>query len=722
MTSEFSSTKSNTDWVQYNSTLAAGYHTIQWKYYKDRSVTNGEDKAYIKMIQVQGTTYAVTECEPCDVGFYSPGWGATECLPCPSDTYNANTTATSCKPCQSGTYSFPGSTKCIPSRKCNNATSSPDITFNETICVNGHKLRSYQWIEPMTCNGAQNLTLPPSVNISCAPEPCPAGTQSNNQGECNYCPVGTSSDGTTACVECTAGQRASDRILNTNKWQSPSWPQGFSSSCSGTNCLTNGWRFGEWFTDSGTGHGRDSTSSLTLSINAFNGSTVQFNYSLQCQSEDSVLLFVDNILVKEYQCSTSICNAPFAVDSFFLMDYEVDDVFQNTIYRQLHPYSPPKNRTFTVQWSYVKRSDATNTSCDRIVISSIQVTGIAVGQGGSASCQACPAGTYSQPKESQCSLCNIGESSNMEKTQCTSCLMNYFADVEGTPECMACGTPTWSSSNRSSCEYNCSFVMMENPATNTSRTYNLSPIGQFNVTYLGNFSEGTEYRFFGNLCEWNPLCAYSDGNINAYVCQKNFSLVTNLGKVVSFKEINYTSSANLSLPALLYNFTLGDTKNGKECSTTLTLFCDPSSSTTSPSVSSSFSTAYLSFCSFELLWATKYACPLCTANDYGASYSDCTGESQTVTFYQLNSYCYGGVPLPTAFNQACEEKVTVKTTTLIVVTVVGSIALGGALAGLGFLYHRHRKLYASYSQLRMNVPLEESDEPEPQFKALDDDN
>ena len=74
MTSEFSSTKSNTDWVQYNSTLAAGYHTIQWKYYKDRSVTNGEDKAYIKMIQVQGTTYAVTECEPCDVGFYSPGW------------------------------------------------------------------------------------------------------------------------------------------------------------------------------------------------------------------------------------------------------------------------------------------------------------------------------------------------------------------------------------------------------------------------------------------------------------------------------------------------------------------------------------------------------------------------------------------------------------------------------------------------------------------------
>ena len=55
--------------------------------------------------------------------------------------------------------------------------------------------------------------------------------------------------------------------------------------------------------------------------------------------------------------------------------------------------------------------------------------------------------------------------------------MNYFADSEGTPECLACGMPTWSSANRSTCEYNCSLVLMENPAANTSRTYNLSPIG-----------------------------------------------------------------------------------------------------------------------------------------------------------------------------------------------------------------------------------------------------
>ena len=104
-------------------------------------------------------------------------------------------------------------------------------------------------------------------------------------------------------------------------------------------------------------------------MKAFEGSTVQLNYSLQCQSEDSVLLFVDNILVKEYKCSASTCNAPFAIDSFSLLDYEVDDIVQNTIYRQLHPYAPPKNRTFTAQWSYVKRSDATNTSCDRIMFS-----------------------------------------------------------------------------------------------------------------------------------------------------------------------------------------------------------------------------------------------------------------------------------------------------------------------------------------------------------------
>mmetsp|Transcript_25652 Transcript_25652/g.36038 ORF Transcript_25652/g.36038 Transcript_25652/m.36038 type:complete len:214 (-) Transcript_25652:508-1149(-) len=163
---------------------------------------------------------------------------------------------------------------------------------------------------------------------------------------------------------------------------------------------------------------------------------------------------------------------------------------------------------------------------------------VAVDQGGSASCQVCPDGTYSQAKETQCSLCNIGESSNPEKTQCSACPMNYFADSEGTPECLACGMPTWSSANRSTCEYNCSLVLMENPAANTSRTYNLSPIGQFNITYIGEGDNGTniEYRFFGSLCEWNPLCAYTDGDINAYICQKNFSLLTNLERLLASKK------------------------------------------------------------------------------------------------------------------------------------------------------------------------------------------
>lgn len=717
--------KSNSDWVNFNYSVPVGYHTFLWKYYKDRSITVGEDKVYIKMIQVDGTTYAVTECEECDIGFYNPNSGASECLPCPAGNFSDSTGATSCQKCPGGTYSFPGSSKCLPSRTCNNATTSPDITWNQTRCINNTRTITYQWIQPMTCSGNDGLTLPSPVTVSCTPDPCPAGTYPTDDGGCNYCDAGSASTGT-QCSDCPAGQRASDRVAYFTKWQYPSWPQGtatFSSTCVGTDCLTSSWRFGEWFTDSGSGHGQDATSSLSMAINAYEGANVHFNYSLQCQSEDSVLLSVDNILVREYKCSTSTCNAPFIVDYFSLMDYdndEIADVVNNTIKSQLHPYALPANRTYTVQWSYIKRSEASNSSCDRILISGIKVTGVAVGKAGSASCQNCPDGSFSRAKSSQCTLCNPGMSSNEARTECVACSDNYFADFEGTPQCLACGVPTVSAPQKDSCEYNCTAVVLSNSAANTSRSYNFAAVGEFNITYLDTPEGGntTEYKFYGSLCGWSSQCAYPDGDINAYVCQKNASLLTNLGKIISFKETNYTSSNNVTAPAILFDFSQGETKQGQECRTSMTLLCDPSSSSTGPSVSSISS--FTSSCNLNLTWATKHACPLCTPSDYGVAYGNCDGGSQTVTYYQSNSFCYGGYPLPAPTTQDCDEKVTVKKTALIVVTVLGSIALVAALAGLIVLYYRHRKLYASYSQLRMNVPLDEDQADEPQFRNLED--
>eukprot|EP00027_Filamoeba_sp_ATCC50430_P003364 CAMPEP_0168563142 /NCGR_PEP_ID=MMETSP0413-20121227/12519_1 /TAXON_ID=136452 /ORGANISM="Filamoeba nolandi, Strain NC-AS-23-1" /LENGTH=942 /DNA_ID=CAMNT_0008594657 /DNA_START=76 /DNA_END=2904 /DNA_ORIENTATION=+ len=722
--------KYNTDWVPYNQTVAAGYHTFLWKYYKDRSITVGEDKATIKMIHVDGTTYAVTECEECDLGFYNPTTGASECLACPSGNFSDITGATSCQKCPAGTYSFPGSYKCYPARTCNNATNSPDVTWNQTNCVDGVRTVSYQWIQPMTCSGSGNLTLPPSYNVTCTPgDPCPAGTYRDaSTAGCRYCELGTASDGTTQCADCPAGQSASSRIAYFTKWQYPSWPQGtgtFSTSCAGSDCLTSGWRFGEWFTDSGSGHGQDAKSTLSLAINAYSGAMVYFNYSLQCHSDDSVLLSVDDVLVTELQCTNSTCNAPWTVTSFVLKDYdndEIADVVNNTISSQLHPYAFPANRTFNVQWSYVKRSDATNNSCDRILISGIKIDGVAVGNAGAGSCQPCKAGSSAQAKSSECTLCVPGTTSSADRTKCEACTGNTFADFDGTPQCAACGAPTVSSNSASSCEYNCSVVILTNSAANTSRTYNFSPIKDFNITYLDSPEGGntTEYKFSGSLCGWSSQCGYPSqggGSIHAYVCQNTAGLLTNLGKVAAFKEINYTTGNNVTAPGILFDFSQGDIKANQTCRTSLTLYCDPSSSVVAPSVSSmSLNTS----CNLNLTWTSKYACPVCTANDYGVAYGNCNGGSQTVTYYQVNSFCYGGYPLPVPTSQDCEEKVTVKKTALIVVTVLGSIALAAALAGLAALYYRHRKLYASYSQLRMNVPLDEDNTDEPQFKSLDD--
>jgi len=232
------------------------------------------------------------------------------------------------------------------------------------------------------------------------------------------------------------------------------------------------------------------------------------------------------------------------------------------------------------------------------------------------------------------------------------------------------------------------------------------------VTNTGddNVTQALTYNFYGNLCEWNSACVGAQGPVNTYICQLNQSsqAVTSLGKTITFTELYPPGSG------LLFNVSYGDVVQGSSCTSVVQLLCDTTASNAGSPVLSdsgiaSFNSTYLQKCRLNLTWRTKYACALCTMSDYEYVDGDCSNGQQTRTYYQVNLLCSGGTPRPPNVQMTCAQTVSVHQGTIVAVSVIGGIVLAAALAGVAFLYYRNRKLYASYSQLKQNIPLDEPD-------------
>jgi len=382
-------------WTTFNYSLPAGYHSVEWVYYKDLSVTAGDDKLTIKTIKVEGTTYALTACDKCPYGYYSNQLGAGQCTACPAGTFSKNDTgAVTCDPCPGGYYSYAGSSSCIPSRPCSVEDGSLDYSSYVTSCVNHVHTKKYVWIQPMQCDSSNGVQLPADVQESCDPESCPAGQHSNSNNDCVYCDSGSASSGHgNPCVVCDVGFASSPKIRYYKSWVSP-WPAEFSSKCEGEGCFSpSGWRFGYSFTDSGTSNSNGANSWLQLSVDAINGASVSFNYSLACSGYDNQLfLTVDNVLVESFHCPSvqpgnQCSSTPYALYQFTLSD----------------PDSTITSKTFDIKFSYSVSAPSipTNATCDRAIITSITVNGVTHEAGGSEKCVPCEAGTYSpDPQQS----------------------------------------------------------------------------------------------------------------------------------------------------------------------------------------------------------------------------------------------------------------------------------------------------------------------------------
>jgi len=701
---------SNIAWTTFNYTLSPGYHSLQWVYSKDFSVTAGEDKATISMISITGLSYGFTECVPCIPGYYSNTSGSRNCIECPAGFYSDTLGSSLCKQCLPGTYSFPGSSLCIPSRKCSVSISdSVDITSYYTPCINGSHILKFDWLYPRACDAIGNSSiLPSNISSSCEPTPCPPGQERIGADQCAYCPLGqmTTVPGS-KCRPCQVGSVTNWRIFYLTNWiyPFPSSTGQFSSGCSGATCLTRTWRFGHWFIDSGIGHGEDANAWLQWNIKAFRKATLQFNFSMSCDDPKNSLVFsINGNTMQEYFCvpdnQSELCPFKFSVSTFSLESVPNPEINDN---------SQPAIQLYTLRWTYVHRSAASNSTCDRVLISNLTLLGIAEGDGGSTGCDLCPPGSIApEAGYSQCVPCDPGFTSDLERSQCVTCPLDSIADVAGSPSCIPCGNGTSSNVNRTACVFDCGSVSVPNIYSE----YNLTLFRSFTFPYFPEYVNDSSIPFLyyinGSLCGWSENCRDEFGQpMHSYLCLQNrtadlvFNTI-NLGRVVSILPLKGASDSGLIL-----QFSGGDHFGEMECTASITLYCDPQISTGDPVPVGNSSIINDSSCNIHLAWTSKFACPQCKQKDYQDFYLECIDGTQQHVWVRNNDHCYGGMPLPATEYLPCVVPVSMHPTTATILVVILVIVFVVILAGIGYLYYKHRKLYASYVRLQNNIPLDE---------------
>jgi len=449
--------------------------------------------------------------------------------------------------------------------------------------------------------------------------------------------------------------------------------------------MVDGWRLGQWFIDSGVGHGSGAFPWLRWTGEVVEHATLTFNYSLSCKSGDILQFWVNSQITEEFECQ-GVCPSPFQTYTY---RFNLDAI----------------NKGTTVTWVLLKTTAAApDHDCDRVLISDINFIGVHEGEAGSIQCMACNSGTYSDQGGAHfCQPCHPGTANpnkNSPSTICYPCTDNTFADGHGQVNCIPCGDSTTASSDGTHCVFNCSNLVI---APESGRSYNLAPLGNWNISYTTSGVNDTliEFQIIGNVCGWSSSCVNSFGNpLDSYVCladrlnQQNNAL-QDFGKVVHMTETT-------DIVGLNFHYT-----SFGNCTTNLFLVCDTNTDSQpmwDPNVDIN---TFESTCDLSIIWHTPYACPLCSDADMGTSEGDCVNGLKNKTYYWANAYCYGGaVLLPTEVLECTEVKVNKNV--IAIIAVVGAAVLVAAFSGIAYLYHKNKKLYSEYSKLKVNnVPMEE---------------
>jgi len=258
---------------------------------------------------------------------------------------------------------------------------------------------------------------------------------------------------------------------------------------------------------------------------------------------------------------------------------------------------------------------------------------------------------------------------------------------------------------RSQCNFNCSAITFTSLA-NVSNVYNVSSIGNWNATLQIFATNSTvQYSFNGGVCDWNPACLDRNGNpMHSHLCYHNSTFTVNMGKAPSITEISPRGG-------LRFNYAYGSQfpwSRSVQCTSSLILMCEKDQTFSGPTFTPVTSVDDLnSNCHTELVFRTKYACPMCKTTDFASFDTSCEDGVKQRAWYVKSSDCYGGEPLPAPEEIECGPEVTLQKNTVIVVVVLSFAILAGAAAGLIVLYLRNKRLHNDYNMLvGQNVPMD----------------
>jgi hypothetical protein len=611
---------SNTDWTEFKYNFThAGFYNLQWSFSKDISYSYGEDMAKVRKIDIRGTSDFATQCFKCPKGKYSNG--QTPCTPCPVNTYAPNEGMTQCLQCPPATSSFPGSSSCfVASLPC----LETDIYLQKGKCDPATLTRTVtpSYIQPQLCNASANGSVPlrPAYTESCSLPTCLPGQKLNAAGDCEYCPAGTSSAaGSTSCTACGAGHASLVKYKYFNSFKKSD----FKTGCTG-QCQSGGWRFADTFMDSGLGNGV-SESFVTFDVQNIKttNTTIAVDYTLSCLS-GAMDITVNGAAFESISCGgcTDLTQKKQVVIALPNNDEKVTIGINY--------------RTFTVM-----TQDAY--ACDRAIVHGITVTGSA--EGGSATCDICPAGSFSRDAVA-CDLCPAGTSSVSGSSNCTDCPVNTFSQV-GAPKCTPCGNGTYTNGTRStSCGWSYGTCAYEASVMGIQRRFEWNTIDaeMAGQAYAAQNERDSTYYF--NLCGHNrTVCGPS-----SLICKVlKGGEVINLGDTVDMTPIDDAIGVKLQLSTYDANCYNNVTNTYSHVSTRVLLKCrgarrgqelpyGPVIYQTGP-------------CAYDIVFYKNELCPLCTDNDFYLYRSEChdnpdgttTAEERYLRKQDVAYTCFGGI-------------------------------------------------------------------------------
>eukprot|EP01114_Cavostelium_apophysatum_P007372 TRINITY_DN1945_c0_g1_i2.p1 TRINITY_DN1945_c0_g1~~TRINITY_DN1945_c0_g1_i2.p1 ORF type:complete len:1604 (-),score=325.86 TRINITY_DN1945_c0_g1_i2:47-4858(-) len=613
-------------YARFSTNLTRGFYDFTWTYSKDYDRSEGEDAAFIKILEIGGLTYSQDECTPCARGQYNDDHKLEDCYDCPMNTYTDEVGQQSCKPCAANEYAYPGSYDCTERLPC----TTNDYGVYYTDCMNGVRNKYYKFYEPVICNNA-SYTLPAvQNNLPC--DQCDPGTyRDENSWRCKDCPDGTWSAvgavGMAACTACDPGY-AAVKGYNFVRWSE--MHSELTTSCSG-DCGSNGFRHMDSYIDSGIGHGVSVDVFLSMIAPLANGpGKVSFNFTLKC-IRSCLLEFVDE---------------GFQTASF--------DTATNRVVNYNLAWNPDDNGRHTLKWNF-HRDDPTNANHnDRVMIHWIKVSGTSTG--GASECVGCAAGTYSPGRVSQCTKCDVGEESAAKASTCYDCPPNYFNDVPG-GVCLPCGHGTTSPQGSANCTTPCRYTT-DFMGEWSRYTYNVEALKRddemWGPIYDDEYAKN-DMTYYINVCSrkhHNHTCFDQRGNaIDSYACQiTTHDYGVDLGRVMGFYDYEPNPAEGFIL-----SYTQGKVCDNGPRQTNVTFICDPNAGVGAPVGTVPVESPT---CRYNFIWNSTYGCPLCSPSHFTCfTLGQCRNGTQQQNC-RWNSYpkrCHDGIALPNGRQVACVE-------------------------------------------------------------------